>query len=218
MQTKTADLASILRQDDVDTTPCLWSLTILEYSDGPIFQGGSKAWDTVKEVWHSIPIDADSLTWDENGNYVPWSSPRQMWKDANGRDFQVWDILNGDLYCAGDVGLFEKVAADDGLGTNSNDNQVLSDVWGAMQLVKEPSAQYDTLQSVKDVVCYKKEKDQAADFHKTLLDIGIGGALYELAGPVGVAFAVSSMMFLDLLGGECPLGLVVRVASIRNQC
>ena len=183
-----ASALQFLDLDLIDSTHCLWSLPILEFSDGPNFSGFKKFGQTFQDTLYSI------FKWiGAHGGY----SDRTQWKDSNGRDYQVWDYVriseefcppftthtydhslegfNGWANANGDDGSDDGFVRDTlGWGMIAADDQILSDVFGAISLVPAAQTQAtDALAGVKKLACSNQISDTEADLRKSIVDLVI---------------------------------------------
>ena len=163
----------------------LWNLPILSFSEGPHWQGMDKLEDTLENLGDKV-----NKIFGQDGE----DSARTEWKKNKGNDEQVWELFNEDNYCwfgDGLSGLVNIYTDGFGWGLQNEDDQLLADIWGALQIVNQSTTQHDALVAVKNAVCDRKEKDQAADIGKTIADLLINGLVFAAKFEGGLAFSVS---------------------------
>ena len=202
---------SFINREDIDSTDCLWNLPILEFSDGPNYQGFSKFWDTIVTIFGDAP-----------------EQPRMQWKDEGGRAYQVWNYIRATTdFCPdglpskyethGDLSGFNGWANADnddsgdsfvrnvlGWGMVSADDQIVADVFGAVQLVTAPDIAVNALQEIKSVACANQLRDAEADISKSMADLAINIGIAWVSGGSGSAILdlvsmVRSLFLLILL-------------------
>ena len=189
---------------DIDSTDCLWSLPILEFSEGPNYSGTHKLHDTIQDDLYSVT----RLVGGEGGY-----SPRHIWKENAPRDERIWNFVSIGYYCpelssdSGDsierarVGLLGDFRHTLGWGLIEADDQAVADIFGAQQVIQLPSPASGPLEKVKDLYCIKQQKDSYNDIVKSILEnliaLGVAYATGGVGGPLlSLVIQVSLSMFI----------------------
>ena len=178
---------------DPDSADCLWSLPILSYSDGPNFEGMAKAKDTAEQIAYTFDVPEPghrSFMPADTPKYIP-ETPRTKWKDAQGNNEQLWEVVRDSDYCP----IFEldwenilfrllypELKLVFGWGENEHDDQIIADIYGAQQLVKPSSDAGMALSKIKDAACSKQKEDSYAEISQTLADLLVNAAVFWATG------------------------------------
>ena len=187
--------------NNIDFIDCLWSIPILEYSDGPHFTGMDKALDTSSEIGYIISESPLSL-----------KSDRTMWKDDRPKSEQVWEVVDISDYCprmkaewnivTGYFELVENIIRNTlGWGEVTSDDQVVADVFGAQQLVAPGSDAETALGKIQTAACEKQHKDSMAIITKEVVDILINVAAFAATG--GMGFFAGLLVGVNSTLGPC---------------
>lgn len=169
-----------LDTNNIDYTDCLWSLPILEFSDGPNFSGMDKIGDT----FTAAAMELNSISPTIN-------SDRNQWKEDSGRSEQVWRVVRDSDYCPG-FGILGDIIGGPtvtllsfskdflGLGEVASDDQVVADVFGTQQLIRPSTPAADALQKIHDTVCKKQTNDSFAEIAKEIIDNMLNIAVFTV--------------------------------------